>query len=95
MSPEDESAMAVAKSPRVTLSGVTGGGGDDGGKRGGVDDADRRVGQRARHSGNAVASRRVGAHETLEADDDVRELRRRVEGPTPGTSGAPIHIYLC
>ena len=52
------------------------------------------MGQRARHGGNAVTARRIGAHEALEADDEVRELGRRVEGPTPGTRGASIHVYL-
>ncbi len=81
--------MADAKCPLVMVSGATEGrGGDDGGWRSGVYDADRRVGQRARHGGDAVAARHVGPHEAPETDDDVRQPRRRVEGPTPSTRGA-------
>ncbi len=99
------SAMADAislndGSPVVTAAGATGvgggrGGGHDGdGDGGGVYNPNRSVGQRARHGRNAVAARRVGAHKSREADNDVREVGRRVEGPTSGARRAPIDVNL-
>jgi hypothetical protein len=52
------------------------------------------MGQRTRHGGDAIAARRVGPHKPLEADDDVVEIRRRIEGPTTAARGAPSNVYL-
>ena len=59
-----------------------------------VGDADGSVGHKARDGGSTVTVHRIGPHEALEADDDVREVRRRVESPTPAPSGAPINVDL-
>jgi hypothetical protein len=88
--------MVDANSPRVMMSGATvggelGSGVDDADRRlrqrarhgggalrrirgesAGANDTDRRPGRRTRHSDDAVAARRVGPHEWLETDDDVR-----------------------
>ena len=61
----------------------------------GVDHADRGVRDDGiGHGGHAVAARHVGADETLEADDDVRQVRRRVHRPATAAVRAPSRVDL-
>ena len=65
--------------------------GDDGS---GVNDANRSLMQRTRHGGGAIAAGRIGPHKSLEANDDVREVRLGVEGPSPAARCEPGDVDL-